>query len=100
MSPLLTVIPPGALASFPSPDRGVWFIGPIPIRAYAIFIIIGIVVAIVWGERRFVARGGPPGTVLDVAIWAVPFGLVGGRIYHVPPTGRPTSGPVVTRSTR
>jgi prolipoprotein diacylglyceryl transferase len=87
VSPLLPVsLPvslPGTLASFPSPDRGVWFVGPIPIRAYAIFIIIGIVVAIVWGERRFVARGGPAGAVLDVAIWAVPFGLVGGRLYHV-----------------
>jgi prolipoprotein diacylglyceryl transferase len=87
VSPLLPVsLPvslPGTLASFPSPDRGVWFVGPIPIRAYAIFIIIGIVVTIVWGERRFVARGGPAGAVLDVAIWAVPFGLVGGRLYHV-----------------
>jgi phosphatidylglycerol---prolipoprotein diacylglyceryl transferase len=83
VSPLQTVLLPGTLASFPSPDRGVWFVGPLPIRAYAIFIILGIVVAIVWGERRFVARGGPAGTVLDVAIWAVPFGLIGGRLYHV-----------------
>ena len=34
-------------------------------------------------ERRWVARGGAPGDVLDIAIWAVPFGIVGGRIYHV-----------------
>ena len=58
-------------------------LGPIPIRAYAICIIIGIVVAVLWGERRFVARGGEPGTVTDVAFFAVPFGLVGGRLYHV-----------------
>jgi prolipoprotein diacylglyceryl transferase len=71
------------LASFPSPDRGVWKLGPIPIRAYALCIIAGIIVAIWWGERRWVARGGQPGTVIDVAVFAVPFGLVGGRLYHV-----------------
>jgi prolipoprotein diacylglyceryl transferase len=71
------------LASFPSPDRGVWHLGPLPIRAYALCIIAGIIVAIWWGERRFVARGGQPGTVIDVAVFAVPFGLVGGRLYHV-----------------
>jgi prolipoprotein diacylglyceryl transferase len=71
------------LASFPSPDRGVWQLGPIPIRAYALCIIVGIVVAVWWGERRFVARGGAPGAVVDIAVFAVPFGLVGGRLYHV-----------------
>jgi prolipoprotein diacylglyceryl transferase len=71
------------LANIPSPDRGVWMLGPIPIRAYALCIIAGIVVAVLWGERRFVARGGQPGTVTDVAVFAVPFGLVGGRLYHV-----------------
>jgi prolipoprotein diacylglyceryl transferase len=71
------------LANIPSPDRGVWMLGPIPIRAYALCIIAGIVVAVLWGERRFVARGGQPGTVTDIAVFAVPFGLVGGRLYHV-----------------
>ncbi|QRP44149.1 prolipoprotein diacylglyceryl transferase [Amycolatopsis sp. FDAARGOS 1241] len=71
------------LATIPSPDRGVWHLGPIPLRAYALCIIVGIVVAIWWGERRWVARGGTKGTVIDVAVFAVPFGLVGGRLYHV-----------------
>jgi prolipoprotein diacylglyceryl transferase len=71
------------LASIPSPDRGVWYLGPVPIRAYALCIIAAIVVAIVWGERRWRARGGPAGTVTDIAVFAVPFGLVGGRLYHV-----------------
>ncbi|PTR39003.1 prolipoprotein diacylglyceryl transferase [Rhodococcus sp. OK611] len=71
------------LAYIPSPPQGVWSIGPIPLRAYALFIIVGIVVAAVWGDRRWVARGGEKGTVLDIAIWAVPFGLIGGRLYHV-----------------
>lgn len=71
------------LANIPSPDRGVWFLGPVPLRAYALCIIAGIIVAIVWSDRRWVARGGRKGTVTDIAVFAVPFGLVGGRLYHV-----------------
>ncbi|WP_040407426.1 prolipoprotein diacylglyceryl transferase, partial [Amycolatopsis nigrescens] len=71
------------LATIPSPDRGVWQLGPIPLRAYALCIIAGIVVAIWWGERRWQQRGGSKGTVVDLAVFAVPFGLVGGRLYHV-----------------
>ncbi|GAA1016638.1 hypothetical protein GCM10009551_105110 [Nocardiopsis tropica] len=71
------------LASIPSPAQGVWHLGPVPIRAYALCIIAGIIVACWWGDRRWVARGGKPGQVVDVAVWAVPFGLIGGRLYHV-----------------
>ncbi len=71
------------LASLPSPSQGVWYLGPVPLRAYAAAIIAGIVVAVLVGERRWVARGGNPGTVADIATWAVPFGIVGGRVYHV-----------------
>ena len=70
-------------AFIPSPDQGVWYLGPFPIRAYALCIIAGVVVAIWLGEKRWVARGGKPGQVGDIAIWAIPFGLVGGRLYHV-----------------
>ena len=73
----------GVLAYIPSPAQGVWHLGPFPLRAYALFIIIGIIVAVYWGERRWTERGGERGTVLDIAVWAVPFGLVGGRIYHL-----------------
>ena len=54
-----------------------------PLRAYALCIIAGIVAAIWITEKRWVARGGRRGTVSDVAVWAVVFGLVGGRLYHV-----------------
>ena len=81
------------LAYLPSPDRGVWMLVPVPIRAYAICIIAGIVVAVLWGEKRFVARGGEPGVVTDVAVFAVPFGLVGGRLYHVATDWRTYFGP-------
>ncbi|ALG15184.1 prolipoprotein diacylglyceryl transferase [Kibdelosporangium phytohabitans] len=75
--------PTAFLTTFPSPPRGVWDIGPIPVRAYALLVIAGIVVAIWWGDKRLRARGGAAGTVADVAVWAVPFGVAGGRIYHV-----------------
>lgn len=77
------MIPTGVVASIPSPPEGVWYLGPVPIRAYAFAILLGIVVAIWLGERRWVARGGRPGEVTDIAIWAVPFGIVGARLYHV-----------------
>ncbi len=71
------------LWSIPSPSSGVWYLGPVPLRGYALAIILGIVAAIWIGERRWVARGGRAGDVSDLALWAVPFGLVGGRLYHV-----------------
>lgn len=71
------------LAYIPSPSQGVWHLGPVPVRAYAIMIILGIVAAVWLGERRWAAKGGTPGVIVDVAVWAVPFGLVGGRLYHV-----------------
>src|SRR5919206_203114 len=80
------------LASFPSPSQGVWHLGPFPVRGYALCIVVGIIVAIAVGERRVVARGGTRGMVTDVAFWAVPFGIVGGRLYHVITTPEPYFG--------
>ncbi|MGW1254274.1 prolipoprotein diacylglyceryl transferase [Streptomyces sp. NPDC002513] len=71
------------LAYIPSPSRGVLYLGPVPLRGYAFCIIIGVFVAVWLGNKRWIARGGRPGTVADIAVWAVPFGLVGGRLYHV-----------------
>ncbi|WP_407343320.1 prolipoprotein diacylglyceryl transferase family protein [Pengzhenrongella phosphoraccumulans] len=70
-------------AYLPSPPQSVWHLGPVPIRAYALCILTGIVLATWWTQRRWVAEGGSPDDVLDVVFWAVPFGIVGGRIYHV-----------------
>ncbi|MBX9979752.1 MAG: prolipoprotein diacylglyceryl transferase, partial [Mycobacterium gordonae] len=71
------------LAYIPSPPRGVWHLGPLPIRAYAFFIITGIIVALLIGDRRWAARGGQRGVIYDIALWMVPFGLIGGRLYHL-----------------
>lgn len=86
MGPMLTALLGSAALlpqTIPSPAEGVWNIGPLPIRGYALCIIAGVVLAVWIGERRWVARGGTYGDVQDIAIWAVPFGLVGARAYHV-----------------
>ena len=77
MTALLTTL------SIPSPGQGVWHLGPLPIRAYALAIILGVIAAVWFGEKRWVARGGRTGEVGDIALWAVPAGLVGARLYHV-----------------
>ncbi|MFD7239923.1 prolipoprotein diacylglyceryl transferase [Streptomyces syringium] len=71
------------IAYIPSPSTGVIHLGPVPLRGYAFCIIIGVFAAVWLGNRRWIARGGRTGTVADIAVWAVPFGLVGGRLYHV-----------------
>ncbi len=73
----------GAAGSIPSPSQGVWTIGVVPLRAYALAILTGIGVALWIARRRWVERGGDADTVLEVSFWAVPFGIVGGRLYHV-----------------
>ena len=71
------------LAFIPSPAQGVWHLGPVPLRAYALCIIVGALLAIWIGEKRFVARGGRSGFIADLATWAIPLGIVGARLYHV-----------------
>lgn len=71
------------LALIPSPSVSVIELGPLTIHFYALCIIAGIMLAVWWGERRFVALGGAPGVVTDVAYWAVPAGIIGGRLYHL-----------------
>ncbi|HEV7209948.1 MAG TPA: prolipoprotein diacylglyceryl transferase [Mycobacteriales bacterium] len=70
-------------ASIPSPSQGVVHLGPIPLRGYALCILLGVIVAVIIGERRLQSRGYPKGKLSDIAVWAVPFGIVGGRLYHV-----------------
>ncbi len=71
------------LAYIPSPPSGELHVGPFPLRAYAFFIIIGVLLAVWLGNKRWVARGGTHGTIADVATVAVPCGIIGARIYHV-----------------
>jgi len=71
------------LGSIPSPTIAYFDLGPFRIHFYALFILIGIAIAIWLGNVRLKARGGKAGAILDIALWAVPFGIIGGRIFHV-----------------
>lgn len=79
-SQLTAVIVP---AFIPSPSQGVWHLFGLPLRAYALCILAGIFVGYWLGRKRWVARGGSAEVLADIIMWAVPFGLVGARIYHV-----------------
>lgn len=71
------------LAYLPSPPQGVWMLAGIPIRAYALCIITGFIIAVWIGSKRYVKRGGNPDVVIDAAIVAMISGVIGGRLYHV-----------------
>jgi prolipoprotein diacylglyceryl transferase len=72
----------GALQAFiPSPPINSFHIGPLDIHFYALGYIIGITFAILLTRRRWRALGGDPDLVNDIALWVVPAGIIGGRIY-------------------
>lgn len=70
-------------ANIPSPPQAVWQLGPIPLRAYALCIIAGIIVALYFTQARYVRAGGDANVVWDATIIAIPAGVIGGRAYHV-----------------
>nr|WP_307086678.1 prolipoprotein diacylglyceryl transferase [Arthrobacter agilis] len=72
-------------ASIPSPppEWASFSLGPLTIHAYALCILAGIILALILTQKRFVAFGGSADAVWDIAIWAIPFGIIGGRLYHV-----------------
>ena len=70
-------------ASIPSPTVSFFEIGPFRVHIYALFILTGIVLAIWLANHRLTKRGGESGVAIDIALWAVPFGIIGGRIFHV-----------------
>lgn len=67
----------------PSPATGIWHVFGVPIRAYALCIIAGIIVGGMIASRRWRARGGSPDTLELVIAVGIPCGIVGARIYHV-----------------
>nr|WP_156401877.1 prolipoprotein diacylglyceryl transferase [Agromyces sp. Soil535] len=75
--------------SIPSPDYEwqIWelnlFGWQLNIHMYALCILLGIILAVIITSRRLTKRGAEPGVVLDIALWAVPLGIIAARIYHV-----------------
>jgi len=72
-----------ALASIPTPGHPAWRLGPLSVRAYALCVIAGIILAVAVASRRYRRSGGQPGIILDVAAWAVPFGLADALVHAV-----------------
>ncbi len=64
------------LASIPSPARSAWHLGPLPVRAQALCVVAGILLALWIAGRRYRGAGGAPGVIADVAAWAVPASLI------------------------
>lgn len=70
-------------ASIPSPGSSSIELGPLEFRAYGVMIALGVLAAVWLTRRRWEERGGDPDRISAMAMWAVPAGLVGARIYHV-----------------
>lgn len=77
------------IASIPSPGTNSLEIGPLTFNAYGLCIGLGVIAAIFIAQRRWAARGGDPEEVFQIAIWAVPAGVIGARIYHIITDWRP-----------
>jgi prolipoprotein diacylglyceryl transferase len=78
---LASAVRPGPAAFIPSPPASGVHIGPLFVHVYGLMYAAGIALAIALTRRRWRAAGGDPALVADVAIWAVPAGIIGGRIY-------------------
>ncbi|MEN9872163.1 MAG: hypothetical protein RL450_98 [Actinomycetota bacterium] len=71
------------LLSIPSPEISFIDLGPVRIHFYALFILTGIALATFMADRTLTKRGAERGVFLDIALWAVPAGIIGGRFFHV-----------------
>jgi prolipoprotein diacylglyceryl transferase len=70
------------LASIPSPSSNGFYIGPLFVHFYGLMYVVGITAAILLSRRLWRDKGGDPDLVYTVAIWGVPAGILGGRLYH------------------
>ena len=71
------------VASIPSPSISYFDLGPVRIHIYALCIIAGIILAVLWTNARLTKRGAEPWVVIDIALLAVPLAIITARIYHV-----------------
>ncbi len=67
----------------PTPSHSAVALGPLTLHFYAICILLGTIVALLVGRLRYRKQGGDPTEIIDIALFAIPAGIVGGRLYHV-----------------
>ncbi len=60
-----------------------WDVPFLTIRTYALCLMVGMLAAGLIAHARLTRRGGEPGIVLDIGLWAVVFGIIGARTWHV-----------------
>ncbi len=70
-------------AFIPSPSQSGFSVGPFFIHVYGLMYVLGVSAAVMIGRRRWRAQGGDPDLCYEVAMWAFPAGLIGGRIYFL-----------------
>jgi prolipoprotein diacylglyceryl transferase len=73
-------------AAIPSPSTNVVHVGPFTVHIYGLCYVLAVLAAVAITRRRWAARGGSPELVYDVALWGVPAGIVGGRLYFLATT--------------
>ena len=71
------------LAYIPSPPTNGFSLGPFRLHVYGLMIAAGVVGAVWLSQRRWDRIGGAAGTWSMLALWGVPGGLVGARLYSV-----------------
>jgi prolipoprotein diacylglyceryl transferase len=70
-------------AFLPSPASDIWHLGPLPVRAFALCMVAGVLAGLWLTDWRYRSAGGAQGIVLKVATVAVPVGIIGARVYSV-----------------
>jgi len=70
------------LAVIPSPPTNGFHLGPVFVHFYGLCYVVAIGAAIALTRRRWRAQGGDPELVYEAAMWGVPAGILGGRLYH------------------
>ena len=72
-----------SLGSIPSPSKSYLDLGIVELRAYGLMIALGVLAAVWFSQKRWKQYGEDPEDISNIALWAVPAGLIGSRIYHV-----------------
>jgi len=80
---VLTPLASSVFAALPSPSFNTLSLGPVTLRLYGLCIALGVIAAVVISSKRWEARGGNPDDIGTIALWAVPAGVIGARVYHV-----------------
>jgi prolipoprotein diacylglyceryl transferase len=70
------------ISSIPSPSSNGLHLGPLFVHFYGLCYVVGITASVLIARRLWREKGGDPDLVYTVALWGVPFGILGGRLYH------------------